>query len=98
MLTTTENRAAFLAVHYWDNFDFDDIALIGNADISEQAFVNFLQVIYAANTPSRQQGVDSLLTRVLRGDSLMFTYFTDLSERYLYAPPKKNDALQRNTL
>ena len=33
-LTTQTDRANYLALHYWDNIDFNDSTLIGNEDIS----------------------------------------------------------------
>ena len=37
-LVTAKSRANYLALHYWDNIDFNDSTIIGNEDISEQAF------------------------------------------------------------
>ena len=44
-LVTTESRANYLALHYWDNIDFNDSTIIGNEDISEQGFSNFISII-----------------------------------------------------
>ena len=95
MFTTLESRAAFLSSHYWDNFNFSDTTLIANPEVTEQAFVNFLQVIAAADAPSREKGVGILLTRAMSGDSLMFAHFVGLAERYLYEPnsPMRNEEL-----
>ena len=44
-LVTTESRANYLALHYWDNVDFCDPTIIGNEDISEQGFSNFISIM-----------------------------------------------------
>jgi len=42
LLTDPAERAAYLAVHYWDYFNFADTTLISRPEITEQAFVDFL--------------------------------------------------------
>ena len=44
-LVSTESRANYLALHYWDNVDFCDPTIIGNEDISEQGFSNFISIM-----------------------------------------------------
>ena len=44
-LVTAESRANYLALHYWDNVDFCDPTIIGNEDISEQGFSNFISIM-----------------------------------------------------
>ena len=45
MLDTPEARAAFVCEHYWDHFDFADTAYIHLPDITEQAIVNFMDLM-----------------------------------------------------
>ena len=45
MLNTPEARAAFVCEHYWDHFDFADTAYIHLPDITEQAIVNFMDLM-----------------------------------------------------
>ena len=44
-LVTAKSRANYLALHYWDNIDFNDPTIIGNEDISEQGFSNFISIM-----------------------------------------------------
>ena len=44
-LVTAKSRANYLALHYWDNIDFNDSTIIGNEDISEQGFSNFISIM-----------------------------------------------------
>ena len=45
MLDTPEARAIFVCEHFWDNFDFADTAYIHQPDITEQAIVNFMDLM-----------------------------------------------------
>lgn len=45
MLNTPEARATFLCEHYWDHFDFADTVYIHLPDITEQAIVNFMDLM-----------------------------------------------------
>ena len=45
MLDTPEARATFVCEHFWDNFDFADTAYIHLPDITEQAIVNFMDLM-----------------------------------------------------
>ncbi len=77
------DRADYLAVHYWDHFDFADTTLIGRPEVSEQAFVDFLSVLpYTRNAAA---AVDTLYTRASAGTSMLY-YFIELGDKYLYEP------------
>lgn len=91
-LVTPEERAAYLAVHYWDHFDFADTSLMERPEITEQAFVNFLSILpYAANAPA---AVDTLYRRAAV-DRRMLYHFIELGDKYLYEPnsPMHNEEL-----
>ena len=45
MLNTPELRAVYVAQHYWDHFDFRDTAYIHLPEITEQAAVNFMDLL-----------------------------------------------------
>ena len=45
MLDTPEARATFVCEHFWDHFDFADTAYIYLPDITEQAIVNFMDLM-----------------------------------------------------
>ena len=45
MLDTPEARATFVCEHFWDHFDFADTAYIHLPDITEQAIVNFMDLM-----------------------------------------------------
>ncbi len=82
-LTAPEQRAAYLAMHYWDHFDFADTALIAMPEITEQAFVDFLSILpYTGKAPA---AVDTLFRRA-GAEKEMLYHFISLSDKYLYEP------------
>lgn len=92
ILTTPEQKAEFVATHYWDNFDFADTTLISRAEITEQAFADFVNIL--PNLPQQfiDKGVATMLNRA-SADSAMYAKFVELSEKYLYDPnsPFRNE-------
>jgi thioredoxin-related protein len=92
MLNTPEQRAVYVAEHYWDHFDFADTAYIHLPDITEQAIVNFMDLM--GHVPSE---VESLALRTLyqktAPHSPMLWYFWETMSRYWHDPnsPMKNE-------
>ncbi len=91
-LTTPADRANYLALHYWDNYDFTDEMLIGNEDISEQGFFNFISIM--PNVTQQQVAFDRLANAITRNKK-MLNYFLDLADKYLAEPhsPVYNEEL-----
>lgn len=86
------DRADYLALHYWDHFDFADTTLLARPEVSEQAFVDFLSILpYARNAAA---AVDTLYTRASARNDMLY-YFIGLSDKYLYEPnsPMCDEAL-----
>ena len=50
VLTSPEDRKAYLLTHYWEQFDFADTTLVNNRDVTEQGFVNFIALLCRAGT------------------------------------------------
>ena len=71
---------------FWDDYDFNNVALIHQPDITEQKFANFCVSLSKMQEPERNRQVDTLLTRSLRGSKDMFANFMTLAEKYLYDP------------
>lgn len=94
MFTTPEQRADFLAKHYWDNFDFTDTSYIHLPEITEQAYVDFLDVANHSPMQSAYEGVKKLMTNAEK-DKKVFNYFVSLADKYLYDPnsPFRNEEL-----
>lgn len=82
-LKTPESRANYLAVHYWDYYDFASNELIGNKDVSEQGFSNFISIMPYVS--QREEAFRVLVSRMAT-NLRMLDYFMALAEKYLYEP------------
>lgn len=94
MYTTPEQRADFLVKHYWDNFDFTDTVYIHLPHITEQAFVDFLDVANHSPQPSAIEGVQRMMASAEK-HKRMYDHFVSLTDKYLYDPnsPFRNEEL-----
>lgn len=91
-LTTPEDRAAYLAAHYWDAFDFTDTTLISKPEITEQALADFINILPYIPSDKAEQVLTGLMASA-SADSAMFAHFIELTEKYLYDPnsPFRNE-------
>lgn len=85
ILTTPEQRAAFLAEHYWDKSDFTDTCYLVHRDMTEQAWVDFYNLLNYVPLESAQEAIRKAFTRT-PFDKEVFRNFTDLADKYLYDP------------
>ena len=87
-ITTAEDRADYLALHYWDNLGMATID--AQSEIVEQAFADFISIL--PYTTKRSEAFARLWSRSYPyGDA--FYHFLSLSELYLYdvASPMRNE-------
>jgi thiol-disulfide isomerase/thioredoxin len=94
MIVDHTDRANYLSRHYWDNFDFADTAYIHLPQITEQAFVDYIDVLFLVSDSVSSTAIKDMLKKA-EVEPVMFTYFTGLYEKYLYDPnsPMHNDEL-----
>ena len=87
-----EARANYLALHYWDRYDFSDDRLIGSKEVTEQGFSNFISIMPYVTEKGAAFG---RLAERLVGNGRMLDYFVALGVKYLYEPasPIYDDAL-----
>ncbi|MDR1919226.1 MAG: DUF5106 domain-containing protein [Tannerellaceae bacterium] len=92
VLTKPEERAAYLMEHYWDNFNFADTAYIHAPEITEQAFVDYIDIMPYTSVSVVAASIKDILKKA-ETEEKMFSYFTTLYEKYLYEPnsPMRND-------
>lgn len=95
MITTPQERAEFLAMNYWQHYDFKNAALMNQPEITEQAFVDFVDLLPHCGRASADKSISKLMAAAESGSKTMFDGFTKLSERYLYDPnsPMRNEEL-----
>ena len=87
-------RAAYLALHYWDRFDFADTAFVGSAaPITERALTDYFEAVFP-HVPYdvAAASIRNLLDRAVTNRA-MYAFFTSKMEHYLFNPasPMRND-------
>jgi hypothetical protein len=94
MITNPEERLHYVVTHYWEHFDFRDTALIHLPDYTEQALVDYLDLL----THVSDTQADSAFARTLSAalpETVMYHYFAETIRHYLYDPnsPLRNEDL-----
>lgn len=92
MLTTPQQRVEYLAMHFWDCFNFTDTTLISVANITEQGFADFVHVLPNVSPVVARKAIIAMLEKA-EADSAMYKHFTEMCEKYLYDPnsPFRNE-------
>ena len=57
MMTAPEQRADFLAKHYWDNVNFADTNYIHHPDITEQAWADYCDLLNHVPLSTAQEAI-----------------------------------------
>jgi hypothetical protein len=92
VITDPVERSDYLVEHYWDHFDFTDTAYVRLPEITEQALADYINVMRLASYQTTSSSIKRMLKKA-EANSIMFTYFTNLYEKYLYDAnsPYRND-------
>ena len=92
MLNTPELRADYLVRHYWDNMDFTDTTYINLPDVTEQAWVDFIDILKIVPDTTAIAAIKQMY-KMADQKKVVFFYYTDLAEKYLYDPnsPMRNE-------
>lgn len=92
MMTAPEQRADFLIRHYWDNVNFADTNYVHHPDITEQAWADYCNLLNHVPLATAQEAVRKTIEQT-NVDKKVFTYITDLADKYLYDPnsPMRNE-------
>ena len=81
MLDTPEARATFVCEHFWDHFDFSDTAYIHLPDITEQAIVDFMDLIPRVTEALGDRSMQ-ILWQKAAPHSAMLWHFWETMSRY----------------
>lgn len=94
ILTTPEDRAEYLVLNYWNNLDFSDTTYINKEDVTEQAFVNYIDILPHTKPEIADKSIKETIQKA-SVEKKMLNYFFELSEKYLYEPnsPMRNEEL-----
>lgn len=93
-LRTPEDRLQYLGIHYWDRFDFRSQSLLADKDVTEQGFVNFIDLLSRMDSLTAARSADAFVTKAFAPNQSADT-FTSLSHHYLENPqsPLRDDAV-----
>lgn len=96
MLTDPELRAQFLATHYWEHFPFSDTTYIELPEITEQALVNFIDILQHVPQESSHKALATLFKKSTATPQ-MSSYFWETLRRYWFDPnsPMRNEEMYR---
>ncbi len=94
MITSPEDIIAYLSIHFWDLYDFSDTTLITQADITEQGFVDYVQLLNQLTPAEAEQSINTMLNKA-KPYPTMYGHFASLYEKYFYDPnsPFRNEQL-----
>ncbi len=86
------DKINYLAVHYWDNFDFQDTTFLEHLAVTDKALASYLQVLVVANSEISDVSWQRFLAK-MQTSQPMFIYFSAALKNYLYHPdsPFRND-------
>jgi hypothetical protein len=92
MMTAPDQRADFLVKHYWDNVNFADTNYIHHPEVTEQAWADYCDILNHVPLETAQEAMRKTIERT-NVDKKVFTYITDLADKYLYDPnsPMRNE-------
>lgn len=99
MLNTPELRADYLARHYWDNVNFADTNYIHHPEITEQAWVDFIDVLRLTPASTADTALKALFAQAEK-EKKCYVYMAELADKYLYDPnsPMRNEELYISVL
>ncbi|MCD7976057.1 MAG: DUF5106 domain-containing protein [Tannerellaceae bacterium] len=92
ILTSPEERADYLVKHYWDHFDFTNPGYVHLPEVSEQAFVDYIDILAYVSPETASASIKGMLKKA-EVNKEVFGYFSELYEKYLYDPnsPMRNE-------
>jgi hypothetical protein len=95
LITDPELRLQFLVEHYWDRFDFADTTYIPSPETTEQAWVDYIDLLRRTPLDRSQSVLRALMQKSAAGSKKTFLYFIEMAGKYLYDPnsPARNEEL-----
>ena len=91
-LNTPELRMAYVVEHFWDHFDFRDTAYIHFPDITEQATVNYMDLLQRIPQDEALKAI-GILAEKASVEPRMMGHLWEVISRYWHDPnsPMKNE-------
>ncbi|MDR2806380.1 MAG: DUF5106 domain-containing protein [Dysgonamonadaceae bacterium] len=100
LITEPKLRFEFLIDHYWDRFDFSDTTYVPSPEVTEQAWVDYIDLLHRAPLEKARKTLKAMLLKSAAGSKKHFRYFTEMADKYLYEPnsPVRNEELYISVL
>lgn len=94
MLNTPELRADYLVRHYWDNVNFADTNYIHHPEVTEQAWVDYIDILKLVPAKDADAGLKEVFAQAEKSKK-NYLYLAGLADKYLYNPnsPMRNEEL-----
>ena len=91
-LRSVEQRAGYLSEHYWDNYNFADTLMLKSEEVTEQGFVNFIDILGRFSPAIAQKGIAGFTQRAFKNTAAKGR-IESLIEHYFENPqsPLRND-------
>ena len=91
-LRSVEQRAGYLSEHYWDNYNFADTLMLESEEVTEQGFVNFIDILGRFSPAIAQKGIAGFTQKAFTNTAAK-ERFESLIEHYFENPqsPLRND-------
>ncbi|ADV44458.1 hypothetical protein Bache_2493 [Bacteroides helcogenes P 36-108] len=99
MLNTPELRANYLVGHYWENTNFADTNYIHHPEITEQAWVDYIDILKLVPAPKADAALKRMFLQAEKAKA-SYLYLAELADKYLYDPnsPMRNEELYISVL
>lgn len=94
MLSSQEAVAEWMALHFWDGYDFSAVEQKYSPQANHNAFVYFISVLYATTPELSKEAIVCMMNHASKSES-GYWYFLEKAEMALYDPssPMRNDLL-----
>lgn len=99
MLNTPELRADYLVRHYWENINFADTNYVHHPEITEQAWVDYIDLMKLVPAKTADNALKELFAQAEK-EKKCYRYLMDMADKYLYDPnsPLRNEELYISVL
>lgn len=99
MLNTPELRADYLVRHYWENINFADTNYVHHPEITEQAWVDYIDLMKLVPAKTADSSLKGLFAQAEK-EKRCYLYFIELADKYLYDPnsPLRNEEMYISVL
>lgn len=83
-LRTVEERAVYLAGHYWDSLDWSDSEVANDTASIERVYADFCELLPVLSPEGRKEAVGKALSTVASGNAGGYGVMMDLAGKYLW--------------